>query len=129
LPANGVIVKFEAHENRTAFRRSKQRSAAMKLWKHIAFRVVSACALWMVLPLALFDFTQTAVPRNEEFFGTQSVAIGPLPRPWFARFIAVDFDFPGGYGYDADGWAFVVWKPLCLWYVKRNGYAPPAEWR
>ena len=101
----------------------------MKLWKHLAFRVVSACALYMVLPLALFDFTQTAVPRNEEFFGTQSVAIGPLPRPWFARFIAADFDFPGGHGYDADGWAFVVWKPLCLWYVKRNGYAPPAEWR
>ena len=101
----------------------------MKRSKRIAFGVAVICSLYLFLPVVLFDFTQVAVPRNEEFFGNQNVAIGPLPRPWFRRFTAADFDIPGGYGYDADGWAFVVWKPLCIWYVKRNGYAPPAEWR
>jgi hypothetical protein len=87
------------------------------------------CFIYLAAPLALFDFTQSAVPRDEENFGMKQVAIGPMPRPWFAQYVAADLDIPGGWGYDADGWAFVVWKPLCVWHVKRNGYALPSEWR
>ena len=101
----------------------------MNTGRQIALGAAVICSLYCVLPLALFDFTEVAVPRDEESFGNQHVGLGPLPRPWFARFTAADLDIPGGYGYDADGWAFVVWKPLCILCLKSRGYALPAEWR
>jgi hypothetical protein len=101
----------------------------MKLLKHICLGAAALSLLYLLVPLVLFDFSNVAVPRDEENFGNKTVAIGPLPRSWFAPFTAADLDIPGGFGYDADGWAFVLWKPLCVWYVKHNGYALPAQWR
>lgn len=88
----------------------------------------AAVGLYLASALVVFDFRSMAVPYDEENFGRRSVAIGPRPRWWVPR-AAHDFDLPGGFDYAPDGWPFVVWKPLCLAFIKANGYAPPAEWR
>ncbi len=85
-------------------------------------------AVYGLLPLAIFDFTSVAVPYDEENYGSQEVAIGPRPY-WWVPYAAHDFDLPGGYDYSPEGWPFVVWKPLCVAFVKAKGYALPAEWR
>ena len=82
----------------------------------------------LVLPLAVFDSTSSAVPCDEENFGSQKVAIEPKPHWWVPK-AAYDFDVPGGFGYDPSGWPSVVWKPLCLAFVKAKGFALPAGWR
>jgi len=100
----------------------------MKALKRCGVSLAVIAALYVVLPLVIFDFTSIAVPYDEENFGSQQVAIGPEPRWWVPK-AAYDFDVPGGFGYDPSGWPFVVWKPLCVAFVRGKGYALPAEWR
>ena len=100
----------------------------MKALRRFGIGVAVLAALWLVLPVVVFDFSSVAVPFDEENFGTQQVAIGPRPRWWIPK-AAYDFDVPGGFGYDPSGWPFVVWKPVCVAFVKTKGYALPAEWR
>jgi hypothetical protein len=100
----------------------------MKALRRIGVGLAVLLGLYLVLPLVVFDFTSTAVPYDEDNFGNREVAIGPMPRSWVPK-AAHDFDIPGGYGYDPSGWPFVVWKPLCVAFVKAKGYALPAEWR
>ena len=85
-------------------------------------------AVYLLLPLLVFDFTSTAVPFDEENHEDQMVAIGPRPWPWVPR-AAYDLDIPGGFSYSPDGWPFVVWKPICVAFVKFRGDALPAQWR
>jgi hypothetical protein len=94
----------------------------------IALGLAVAAGVYLLLPLIIFDFTSLAVPHDEDNFDGKGVAIGPRPR-WWIPGAAYDFDIPGGPGYDASGWPFVVWKPLCVWFVKSKGYALPSEWR
>jgi hypothetical protein len=96
--------------------------------KRFGIGVALLAALYLLLPLVIFDFTLIAVPNDEENFRNQSVAIGPRPR-WWIPMPSSDFDVPGGFSYDPSGWPFVVWKPLCVAFVKAKGYALPAEWR
>jgi hypothetical protein len=100
----------------------------MKALRRIGVVVAVLMGLYLMLPLVVFDFTSTAVPYDEDNFGNREVAIGPKPRSWVPK-AAHDFDIPGGYGYDPSGWPFVVWKPVCVAFVKAKGYALPAEWR
>lgn len=87
-----------------------------------------AVVAYLVLPLAIFDFTSIAVPYDEENHAGRSVAIGPRPRSW-VPFAAHDIDIPGGADYSPDGWTFRLWKPICVAFCTANGYELPAEWR
>lgn len=100
----------------------------MKALKHFGGGVLVLAGLYVLLPLVVFDFTSAAVPHDEENFGTQEVAIGPKPRWWVPK-AAYDLDVPGGFSYDPSGWPFVVWKPICVAFLKFKGYALPVEWR
>jgi len=96
--------------------------------KRIGTAIVVVGGLYLLLPLAVFNFTSVARPYDEEYLGTREVAIGPKPYWWVPK-AAWKLDVPGGFSYDASGWPFVVWKPLCLAFLKAKGYAPPAAWR
>lgn len=96
----------------------------MKRAKPLAFIL----AAYLILPLAIFDFTERASPFDEETFAGRLVAIGPRPRSWVPG-ATHGYDIPGGPDYDAKSWPFVVWKPVCLIYLKAKGFAPPAGWR
>jgi hypothetical protein len=100
----------------------------MKVLKRFGLGLTILAGLYLVLPLVVFDFTSIAVPYDEENFGSLQVAIGPKPWSWVPK-AAYDFDVPGGFGYDPGAWPFVVWKPICVVFVKSKGYALPAEWR
>jgi hypothetical protein len=100
----------------------------MKRLKKVGVVVAVVAALYVLLPLAVFDFSSVAVPYDEENFGSQQVAIGPRPR-WWVPGAARHLDIPGGFDYEPSGWAFVVWKPLCVAFDRAHGYALPAEWR
>ena len=100
----------------------------MKALRQLGVGVAALAGLYLLLPLIVFEFTSTAVPHDEDNFGTQQVAIGPRPRWWIPK-ASYDYDLPGGFGYDPGGWPFVVWKPMCVAFVKIKGYALPAQWR
>ncbi len=104
------------------------RTSPMKILKRLGISMAVLVALYMLLPFLVFDFTELANPYDEENFGSQQVAIGPKPRWWIPK-AARKLDIPGGYSYDPSGWPFVLWKPLCVAFVKSKGYALPAEWR
>jgi len=92
--------------------------------------VISAAsvAIYLASALVVFDFGSVAVPYDEDNFGNQQVAIGPQPRSWVPRAVH-GYDMPGGFDYAPEGWPFIVWKPLCIVFVRAKGYALPAEWR
>jgi hypothetical protein len=100
----------------------------MKILKGAGVGVLMLGCLYLLLPLAVFDFTSTARPYDEDNFGGREVAIGPKPCWWIPK-AAWKLDVPGGFSYDASGWPFVVWKPFCMAFLKVKGYAPPAQWR
>ena len=100
----------------------------MKRLKKVAVVCAIIIGLYLVLPLVIFDFSSVATPYDEENFGSQKVAIGPKPR-WWVPGVARHLDIPGGFDYEASGWTFVVWKPLCVAFDRAHGYALPAEWR
>ena len=85
-------------------------------------------AAYAILPLVVFDFGSPAVPYDEDNYDGRSVAIGPRPW-WWVPFAAHGFDIPGGADYSPNGWAFRLWKPICLLYCQYHGYALPCEWR
>jgi len=100
----------------------------MRHIRKIGFWIPLCVAAYLLLPIVIFNFSEVAVPFDEETHAGREVAIGPRPRdrvPWAAN----GFDIPGGYDYAPDGWPFVVWKPVCLIYLKLKGYEAPAEWR
>jgi hypothetical protein len=83
---------------------------------------------YLMAPLVIFDFTETAYPYAEENFAGRTVAIGP--KPYFLVPGAMrDFDIPGGADYTETAWPFVVWKPLCVFYCRVKGYELPCTWR
>ena len=96
--------------------------------KQLGVGVALIAAIYLVPALVVFDFTSIAGSNDEDNFDGQPVAIGPKPRWWVPR-AAHDYDIPGGFGYAPDGWPFVVWKPVCLLFLKAKGYVPPKEWR
>ena len=100
----------------------------MKALRQLGVGVAALAGLYLILPLIVFDFASTAVPHDEDNFGTQQVAIGPRPRWWIPK-ASYDHDLPGGFGYDPGAWPFVVWKPMCVAFVTIKGYALPAQWR
>src|SRR5258706_13175132 len=85
--------------------------------KRFGVTVAVLAGLYLVLPLVVFDFTSIAAPFDEDNFGNQPVAIGPKPRWWIPK-VAHDFDVPGGFGYAPSGWPFVLWKPLCVGFLR-----------
>ena len=87
-----------------------------------------ALGAYLLLPLAIFDFSSIAVPYDEENHAGRSVAIGPRPR-WWVPFAARSIDIPGGADYSPEGWTFRLWKPICVAFCTAKGYALPAEWR
>jgi hypothetical protein len=100
----------------------------MKLLKQFGAGLLVLLCVYSLLPLVIFDFTSVASPFDEETFAGRDVAIGPRPRWWVPK-AAWKLDVPGGFSYDASGWAFAVWKPLCVMFVKSKGYALPYAWR
>ena len=100
----------------------------MKRFRKLGVGVAIVVCLYLLLPLAIFDSTSVAVPYDEENFETQEVAIGPRPW-WWVPWAAHGCDLPGGFDYDPSGWPFVLWKPLCVAFVKTKGYALPCERR
>ena len=96
--------------------------------KRFGVTVAVLAGLYLALSLVVFDFTSIAVPFDGDNFGNQPVALGPKPRWWIPK-AAHDFDVPGGFGYAPSGWPFVLWKPLCVVFLRAKGYALPAEWR
>jgi hypothetical protein len=100
----------------------------MKALRRIGIGLAIWLGLYVLLPLAVFDFTSAAAAHDEDNFGNRQVAIGPMPRSWVPM-ASHDFDVPGGPSYEPSGWPFVVWKPFCVAFVKAKGYALPAEWR
>jgi hypothetical protein len=87
-----------------------------------------AVGVYLVMPLAVFDFSSIAVPYDEENHAGKKVAIGPRPR-WWVPFAARHIDLPGGADYSPDGWTFQIWKPICVMFCRAKGYELPAEWR
>ena len=102
--------------------------AEMKARRRFWVPVAAMLAGYLLLPMVVFDFSSAAVPFDEENHNGREVAIGPRPWSW-APWAAHDFHWPGGSGYAPNGWPFVVWKPLCLGYLRFRGYEPPAAWR
>lgn len=100
----------------------------MKRLKKTSVALAVVASTYILLPLIIFNFSSVATPYDEENFGNQQVVIGPKPW-WWVPGAARHCDLPGGFDYDPSGWAFVVWKPLCIAYDKAHGYALPAEWR
>jgi hypothetical protein len=88
--------------------------------------IVVGC--YLLLPLAVFDFSSTAFPYDEDNFDSRQVAIGPLPREWVPGAMR-GFDIPGGPDYSPDSWPFVLWKPICEIYCRAKGFALPCKWR
>jgi hypothetical protein len=80
-------------------------------------------SLYPISFLVVFDLQDTAYCWDEENFGSQQVAVGPRPR-WV-------FDKPRCEGilYSPKQWSFTVYRPLCILWLKLNGYAVPYEWR
>lgn len=102
----------------------RARGFVRKLGKSfLAFAVV-----YCGLPLLVFDFATVATPNDEDNFGDQAVAIGPQPWWWVPR-RATRYDIRGGWDYSPRDWPCVVWKPLCIAYVRARGYALPGAWR
>jgi hypothetical protein len=91
--------------------------------------------LWLAMPIALvvvylgaavlvFDFTKAAFPYDED--NTEDgrpVALGPRPRHLFC---APTWE---GVRWEGREWPFVVFAPVCFWWLDRHGYAPSADWR
>ena len=100
----------------------------MKKHRKLLIGLIALILAYIVLPLLIFDFSEPAVPYDEENYSGRSVAIGPRPRGW-VPFAARSIDIPGGADYSPKGWTFRIWKPVCLIYCRANGYALPAEWR
>lgn len=90
--------------------------------------LIRLLVIYIAGSLVVFDFFSTAAPFDEDTHNGKSVAIGPKPRSWVPR-VSSDFDIPGGVGYSPENWPFVVWKPVCLIYLKIKGYEKPAQWR
>jgi hypothetical protein len=94
-----------------------------------ALRIVAfGIGAYLLLPLLIFDFRNSATPYDESTYEGRSVVIGPRPRAWIP-FATRSTDYPGGSDYKASGWPFRVWKPLCILYARRGGYELPAAWR
>jgi len=83
---------------------------------------------YLLMPLLMFDFTETARPFDEEYCGAREVAIGPRPYMWVPGGFR-HLDIPGGPDYDVSCWPFRVWKPVCLAYLKIKGFEKPGQWR
>jgi len=109
-------------------RRSPRTFGEMKALKRFILGIAIIAGLYVLLPLAIFDFTDVARPYDEEDYAGRDVALGPKPRWWVPK-AAWKLDIPGGFSYDVSGWPFVVWKPLCIMFVESKGYALPSEWR
>lgn len=92
------------------------------------WRLGLVLAVYLLLPLAIFDFTKHAWPFDEEHFNGRQVAIGPRPR-FFVPGAVRSWDIPGGPDYSQDAWPFRVWKPVCVVYCRARGYELPDSWR
>ena len=85
-------------------------------------------AAYLLLPLAIFDFTEQAWAFDEDHFNGRQVAIGPRPR-FFVPGAVRSWDIPGGPDYSQDAWPFRVWKPVCVVHCRAKGYELPGSWR
>lgn len=72
--------------------------------------------------LIVLNFSETAYPHDEEYFGPRQVSFGPRPRHPFCR-----PSYPSGY--DGHEWALVFYRPICQLWACWKGYAPPFSWR
>jgi hypothetical protein len=101
----------------------RRSSLALKLIMGGAVGVLSLVVLYALAAVIVFDFSQPALPYDEENYQQRSVAIGPRPR----RAICP----PTWYGYYYEGreWPFLVFAPVCRIWQESKGYAPSAEWR
>jgi len=100
----------------------------MKVLRPFWISVGVVLALYILLPMVVFDFSSVAVPFDEDNYNGRMVAIGPRPR-WWVPGAAHHLDIPGGFDYATSGWPFIVWKPLCLAYLNFRGYERPGAWR
>ena len=95
-----------------------------------AIKIFLVCApsAYLLGAFLIFDFSRYAGSQNESTYNGRSVAIGPEPRWWVPR-VSDNLDVPGGYSYSPHNWPFIVWKPICISYLKIRGYEKPIEWR
>jgi hypothetical protein len=85
--------------------------------------------LYAISAFAVFDFTSSATPNDEEYFGTPAkpVAFGPEPRSWFCR--GADLDVPGGWRFDGSEAVWILYKPICVVWRAATGHTAPSQWR
>ena len=108
--------------------------ARLDLVLAVAMAALLAVMAWLivVLPvgvgfyigssLIVLNFSETAYPHDEEYFGPRQVSFGPRPRHPFCR-----PSYPSGY--DGHEWALVFYRPICQLWACWKGYAPPFSWR
>ena len=94
----------------------------------ISLALFAAILPYILISLLVFDFSEEAVPYDEESFAGKPVAIGPRPRRWVPG-ATHDFDISGGPDYCPENWPCRAWKPICLIYCKMRGFELPGEWR
>lgn len=95
--------------------------------KSAVLAVGAGLCLYLLSSLLVFDFSRTAIAGDEEYFEGRDVAVGPEPRWPFTY--GGDLDIPGGWDFSGREPVFWVYRPVCLWWLARHGYAPPAAWR
>jgi len=91
--------------------------------------LVGLLLLYTISAFAVFDFTSSATPNDEEYFGSPAkpVAFGPEPRSCFCQ--GADLDVPGGWSFDGSEPVWALYRPVCFVWRKMTGHAIPSQWR
>ncbi len=100
----------------------------MKTVRSFMVALALLAAAYLMTAGIVFDFTSSAVPFDEESYRGRTVAIGPKPRAWVPR-SASGVDVVGGFRYEPTNWPFVLWKPICIGYLRVMGLELPVAWR
>jgi hypothetical protein len=85
------------------------------------FGLISA---YLCSSLLVFDFTTDAYPFDVEFVGGKHASLGPAPRIW-VPFGCWKYDIPGGPSWTGSEWPFLVYRPICVLFVRAHGYELP----
>jgi len=87
-------------------------------------KLVLALAIVMAYPLAFWMMFDTSTPADKwDVDNSPSgfrVALGPRPRAAICSPRS-----PDGWNFDGSEWPFVVFRPLCIAWLRLHGYVPP----
>jgi hypothetical protein len=93
-----------------------ERVALRVLWT-----VLSLPVIYLLSAAVVFDFTTTAWDFCQEYDEDRRlVAHGPYPSVRLCR--PRSYDIPGGASWSGTEWAFSVYRPVCVLWLKMKGY-------